>query len=110
MKRRLPLLTFIAVGLTVALALAFFVSPRASNLPDGLERVAADHSLDTGRRASPTDDGPLAGYSTRGVHDQGLSTGTAGVVGTVVVFGIAFGLARVVRRRNPVTGPGRRSS
>jgi hypothetical protein len=40
----------------------------------------------------------LADYSVRGVHDERLSTGVAGVVGVVVTFAIGAGLFVVLRR------------
>lgn len=81
---------FLAVGLAVALALAFFVAPHASSEPDGLERVAADEGVADDAAAHALDDGPTSG----------LSTGVAGVVGVVVTFGLGAGLFVVVRRRH----------
>ena len=48
--RRSPL--FVVLGLAVALAFAFFVSPLASSEPDGLERVAIDQGFE--EQAEPT--------------------------------------------------------
>ena len=94
---------FVVAGLVVALVLAFGVSRYASSQPDGLEKVAADHALDTGEQAHAAADGPLADYSTRGIDDAGLSTGVAGVVGVVITFALAGGLvwfeARAGRRK-----------
>jgi len=91
-------------GLVVALLLAFFVSPHASSAPDGLEKVAADKGLDSGEKAHTSGDGPLAGYSVKGVADQTMSTGLAGIIGVTLTFAIGLGLfvlLRSVRRRNP---------
>lgn len=87
----------VAVGLLVALALAFLVAPHASSSPDGLERVAADRGIDTDARASAVAGSPLADYAVRGVDDTALSTGTAGAIGIAVVFVLTFGLARSLR-------------
>jgi hypothetical protein len=105
---RKSLLLFVVGGLVVALGLAFFVSPHASKAPDGLNRVAIDQGF-SGTQRSP-DDAPLAGYGVKGVEDQKLSKGLAGVIGVAVTFGIAmilFGLLRTARaRRGPqATGP-----
>ena len=43
----------------------------------------------------------MADYTTRGVEDERLSGGVAGVVGALVVLGLAGGLFRVLRRREP---------
>jgi PDGLE domain len=91
---------FLLAGLAVALLLAFGVSRYASSQPDGLAKVAVDENLDTGEREHPLADGPLAGYATTGVDDDGLSTGLAGVVGVAVTFAIAGGAVWVARRRS----------
>lgn len=95
---------FLAMGLIVALALAFFVSPQASSKPDGLERVAIEKGIDAAARRHALADGPTADYAVRGVHDEGLSTGLAGVLGVLVVLTLAGSLFFVLRR------VGRRSS
>lgn len=105
---RKNLLLFVIGGLIVALGLAFFVSPYASKAPDGLNRVAIDKGF-ASAQPSPGD-APLAGYGVKGVEDQKLSKGLAGVIGVVVTFGIAmilFGFLRTMRaRRGPqATGP-----
>ena len=87
---------FLVVGILVALVLAFFVAPLASSSPDGLERVAIDHKLDSNVKASPTEKSPLAGYSTGG--DSRLSTGIAGVVGVGATLGIGYGLFFVMKK------------
>jgi cobalt/nickel transport system permease protein len=103
----------VVAGLGIALALAFFVSPHASSAPDGLEKVAAERSLDAGEERHPLADGPLAGYSSRGVHDATLRTGLAGIIGVAATFLVAAGAfagmrrlgARRARASAPVTGP-----
>lgn len=91
-------LWLLAGGLAVATVLAFWVSRYASSDPDGLEKVAADRSLDTGAQPHPLARGPLADYSTEGVTDQGTSTGVAGVVGVAVTFALTGTLVSVSRR------------
>ena len=44
------------------------------------------------------DDTPTAGYEVRGVDDDRLSTGLAGLIGVGVTFALAGGLFLVVRR------------
>jgi hypothetical protein len=107
---RRSLLLFVIGGLIVALGLAFFVSPYASKAPDGLNRVAIDEGFSGTQRDHPLSDAPLAGYGVKGVEDQKVSRGLAGVIGVVVTFGIAmilFGFLRTMRaRRGPqATGP-----
>jgi hypothetical protein len=89
----------VVTGLLVALLLAGVASFYASRSPDGLNRVAEDQGFSDTRTEHASDGGPLAGYGTQGVADQRLSRGVAGVVGCVVVLGLAGGLTYVVRRR-----------
>lgn len=94
---------WVALGLlVVALVLAGVVSHYASRSPDGLNRVAQDQGFSHTQRQHRTAHGPFAGYRTRDVHDDRLSGGLAGVVGVVVVLGLAGGLTLVLRRRRPV--------
>ena len=84
----MSLTTLIVGGLLVALALVFFVAPHASSAPDGLEKVAADHQMDTGERVSTVADSPLADYSVRGVDNSGLGIGLAGALGVAITLGM----------------------
>jgi len=90
---------FVASGLAVALALAFFLSPQASRQPDGLNRVAIDQGFSGEETGHRTEDSPLAGYGVDGVDDDRLSTGLSGIIGVTVTFAAAGGLFLVLRRR-----------
>jgi cobalt/nickel transport system permease protein len=80
-------------GLVIALALTL-LSPLASGSPDGLERVAEDKEfLDTAQ------DPPyqiIADYMFPGIENEDAATILAGIVGTVLVFGVGYALARAV--------------
>ncbi|NYI46377.1 hypothetical protein BJ993_003457 [Nocardioides aromaticivorans] len=90
---------FLAIGLLVALLVAGVGSYYASSHPDGLEYVAgktgfldsADDPVDTGS--------PFADYGTKGVDDERLSGGIAGVAGVGLTLLIGGGLFWVLRRR-----------
>jgi hypothetical protein len=98
MSTRVRFGLFIAAGLIVALALAFFVSPEASSKPDGLNKVAMDKGLTAQERPHALDGVPTAGYGVQGVDDHRLSTGLAGAIGVTVTFVLAGGLFLVVKR------------
>ena len=101
MARTVSNKVLLSVGTAVALALAFFVSPLASSSPDGLEKVAADKKIDANVGNHALASGPLADYSTSGVDNERLSTGVAGVVGTVLTLGIGYGVFALVKRSAP---------
>ena len=100
---------YLAAGLTVALALAFFVSPHASTQPDGLNKVAIDEGFAGDERTHALADTPTAGYGlggVDGVDDEGLGTGLAGIIGVALTFGVMIGLVLLVRMGR---GPGAES-
>jgi len=83
-------------GLLLAILLAL-LSPLASPHPDGLERVAEDQGF-----IEQAQDAPfhiLADYLFPGVQNEAVGTILAGIVGTLVMFALGYGLARLVRRR-----------
>jgi hypothetical protein len=104
----LPTRIFLALALALAVGLATAVSPYASSSPDGLEKVAEKKEfLDEGRLAGIQEDSPIPDYAFPGVENERLATGLAGFVGTLAVFAIGYGLAFVLRRREPRAGPTR---
>ena len=94
---------FLAVFLLAALLLAGVASYYASSHPDGLEYVAAEVGFLDKADDSPAAKSPLADYSTKGVEDDRISGGVAGVAGSLLVLVIAAGLFRVLRRRDPAS-------
>jgi len=98
--RRMPTWLLVTAGLVVALLLAGVVSFYASSSPDGLNKVAEDHGFAGTAGEHAAADSPFANYSTRGVDNDRLAGGLAGVAGAVVVLALAGGLAFVVRRKS----------
>ncbi|NJN17247.1 MAG: cobalamin biosynthesis protein CbiM [Oscillochloris sp.] len=88
--------TITIVGLVIAIAAAF-ISPLASGDPDGLERVAEDQGFIERAQDAPYQ--ILPDYTIPGL-DGGISTILAGVIGLVIVFGIGYGIALMMRGRN----------
>ena len=98
MKPRITLGIFVAAALVVALGLAFFVSPQASSQPDGLNKVAIDKGFADNEKPHALEDAPTAGYAVKGVDNERLATGLAGLIGVTVTFAIAGGLFLMLRR------------
>jgi len=83
-------------GLAIAVLLAV-LSPLASAHPDGLEWVAEQKGfLDTAQ-------GPLyeiiPDYVLPGISNEALATILAGIIGLLIVFGVALGVAYMRRGR-----------
>jgi hypothetical protein len=98
-SRRVSTKALLVGGVVVALLLAGVASFYASSSPDGLNRVAQDEGFAKAEKTHATEDGPFAGYQTKGIADGRLSSGLAGVAGSLVVLTLAGGLVLVVRRR-----------
>ena len=96
--------TLVAAGIVVSLLLAGIGSFYASSLPDGLEYVAEKVGFSETATEQAASESPLADYGTRGVDDARLSGGIAGLVGSVMVLGLAGGLFMVLRRRGDSDG------
>ncbi len=101
MSRRPSTRTLLVVGLLVALLVGGGLSLAASSSPDGLERVADDQGFAERERPHAAGEGPFAGYRARGVGDGDAAGVVAGLVGTLVVLGLAGGIFVVLRRRDP---------
>lgn len=91
----------VGIGLVVSLLIAGVLSYYASSHPDGLNHVAASLGFDSAERASAAAGSPLSGYAVRGLGDDRLSGGLAGVIGVLVVGLVMTGLVLVLRRRAP---------
>jgi hypothetical protein len=78
------------VALIVCLAVVA-LSPLASSSPDGLERVAGDKGFLGLAGASPFQ--LIADYLFPGIENEAVATIIAGLIGTLVLFGLAYGLA-----------------
>jgi len=82
--------------LILALFLAL-LSPLASSSPDGLERVAEDKGfMETAREAVFE---IIPDYVLPGVGNEAGATILAGIIGTVMLFGIGYGLAQLLKAK-----------
>jgi cobalt/nickel transport system permease protein len=88
-------------GLLIALALAV-ASPLASAHPDGLEWVAEQQGfLDVVQQPLYQ---VIPDYVFPGIPDESLATILAGIVGSLLVFGVAAGVAYARRNRQAASG------
>lgn len=85
------------IVLSVALLLAV-LSPLASQSPDGLERVAIDQKF-ADKAAEPAFT-VIPGYVFPGIDNGAVATISAGLLGTLLLFGVVFGLARMLKSKH----------
>lgn len=84
------------IGLAVCLLIAC-LSPLASSSPDGLERVAEGKGFISLAQEAPFQ--VFADYVFPGMQNEALATMLAGVIGTLILFGVAYGLAWLLKSR-----------
>jgi cobalt/nickel transport system permease protein len=97
-------LTTSLAGLGIALAVAVFLSPFASEFPDGLEFVGEKLGFLAGDVPAGPIPAPMREYQfpLPGLEHVKAATAIAGLVGTLVVFALSWSFARVF----VVAGPG----
>ncbi|OGO23628.1 MAG: hypothetical protein A2144_01340 [Chloroflexi bacterium RBG_16_50_9] len=81
----------------IILVLVVVVSPLASSSPDGLEKVAEDKGF-----LGLADGAPfqvVADYVFPGIDNEALATILAGLLGTVVIFGVVYGIGWMIKSR-----------
>ena len=94
------------VALAICLAIAFF-APLASSSPDGLEKVAEDNGFISAEREAPFQ--LLADYMFPGIENKAVATILAGLIGTLVIFGMVYGLAWLIKSRKKEAGQNTKS-
>ena len=85
-------------GILILALLLAILSPLASSSPDGLERVAEDKGFMDEALALAFHIFP--DYMIPGVTNEALTTILAGILGTLVLFGLGYGLAKLLRTKN----------
>jgi cobalt/nickel transport system permease protein len=91
---------FVLGALAASVVLAGVVSFYASSSPDGLERVAGDFGFLSQTAEHPLADSALADYSVKGIEDERLSAGVAGVLGVGVSLAAGAAVTFALRRRH----------
>jgi hypothetical protein len=85
-------------GVLVLALLMAILSPLASSSPDGLEKVAEDRGFIDVALAPIFSIFP--DYVIPGVTNEAMATILAGLLGTLILFGIGFGLAKLLRTKD----------
>ncbi len=89
-------------GIFLALSVAVFLSPWASSLPDGLERVAENLGFiqKAGQSGAAFWKGaPLSDYKIPGIAHKGWATALSGLLGTLTLVGLGWGIGRLLKKK-----------
>ena len=81
----------------IASLLLAVLSPLASSSPDGLEKVARDQGFSDRAHNAPFR--VIADYVFPGIENEALASILAGLLGTMVIFGVVYGIGRLIKRR-----------
>ncbi len=90
---------FLILGLLISALLAGGASFYASSSPDGLEKVAEDIGFIETAKDHANSDTALADYGIKGIENERLSVGAAGVIGVVATGAVSGGLFLLLRRK-----------
>ena len=77
------------------------IAPLASSSPDGLEKVAEDKGFIGLAASSPFE--VVADYVFPGIQNEAMATILAGWLGTLLLFGVAYGVAWLIKSRKDRT-------
>lgn len=84
-------------GLLVALLMGGVISLFASGSPDGLERVAEDYGFLEKGEGHEVIEAPMPDYAVLGVGNETIAASLAGLIGTLLMFGIAYGIGKTLK-------------
>lgn len=85
------------IGLSLALLLAV-LSPVVSAFPDGLERFAEGYQfIDKAMEPAFT---VIPDYAFPGIENEATAKIIAGLLGTLLLFGLGFGLASMLKSKH----------
>ena len=90
------IISLVVFGLLISLGLALFVAPFACSWPDGLDKTAQALGFEHHARQTPLLPAPAPQYKIPWLGSETMATSVAGAAGTVLVFGLAWVLARVL--------------
>ena len=73
------------------------LSPLASSSPDGLEKVAENKGFIGLAQSAPFQ--VIADYVFPGIENEVVATILAGLLGTIVIFGVVYGIGWLIKSR-----------
>ncbi len=89
----------IILGVLIAVFVAVLLSPLASSRPDGLERVVRKLGFTGNGESAFVVPAPISDYLFPGMKDEFPAAAAAGLIGTLLMFGIGCLAAAALKRR-----------
>jgi hypothetical protein len=90
---------FIVVSLIVCLVIAFILSSFASSSPDGLEKAAEKLGFLHLAEVLVWGHSLMPDYTVPALGDRPISGMIAGLIGTLAIFGLGWGVGAALKRR-----------
>ncbi|MGB9814026.1 MAG: PDGLE domain-containing protein [Thermovenabulum sp.] len=84
--------------LIASLIVAALLSPFASSFPDGLERVSQDLGIEE-KGVNEFFTTPFSDYRVSYIKNDFFSTAISGIIGTITVFALSYGLGHIIARK-----------
>lgn len=97
-KSKISNKTFIIISAIICIIIAALFSHFASSSPDGLEKVAEKLSFEQ-RAGEAIVKSAMPDYVVPQIQNEKVSASTAGAVGTIITFVLAFGAAFFLRKK-----------
>jgi len=89
----------VLIGLGIALLLVLALSPFSSTSPDGLEKVGIEKGFaEKGGEWTLWKHAPLHDYTIPWIKNEKISIPISGLIGTLAIFLIAFGIGKLMRK------------
>lgn len=88
---------YVFFGLMISIILVL-LSPLASSFPDGLEKVSLLFNFS--HKGTSLISSPMPDYTIPFIRNSSLSTISAGIIGTLIIFIILYILGKLLKRKN----------
>ncbi len=88
--------SLIFFGIILPIVLGAFISPLASSSPDAFEQICENYNIEGEEAALQT--AIATDYQFHMIENRYMSSGAAGLFGTIVVFLVAFFLMKLIKK------------
>jgi PDGLE domain len=90
--------SLIFFGIILPIVLGAFISPLASSSPDAFERICEKSDIEAAESSFVSERAIASDYQFHMIENSYMSTGTAGLFGTLLVFFVAIFLMKLIKK------------